>query len=308
MRDPELVSRAQGAAARLESAWERWRTRQGLGGPFAQPVASYVGYAPEEPGGRPRVVFGVDAVEAEQLAALLDADVRAGAATGQRAGLPGQHADKQRTNARHPGEPVGEPPEAAQTLTQAISVPVTVPPAAEPGTAAGQAVADANGAGVRTTTVPGGSGGPGRAAGSRGESAAVARQEPEPACVVAGDEQAVQTVVPVAVPAGLAEGAAGPVGLAPGAAGPAEGAAGLAEGAAGPAAVPGRPAAGRAAATSSIAAELAGWAASELPGHASAGLAAWIAAEQESRDEAADPGDGADAEREGRAGSLRWPS
>ena len=300
MRDPELVSRAQGAAARLESAWERWRTRQGLGGPCAQPVASYVGYAPEEPGGRPRVVFGVDAVEAEQLAALLDADVRTGAVMGQRAGLPGQHADKQRTDARHPGGPVGEPPEAAQTMTQVISVPVMVPPAAEPGTAAGQGVAGANGAGVRTTTVPGGSG---RATGSPGESAALARQEPEPACVVAGDEQAVQTVVPVAVPAGLAEGAAGTAGLAEGTAGPA----GLAEGAAGPAAVPGRPAACRAAATSSMAAELAGWAASELPGHASAGLAAWIAAEQESREEAGDPGDGADAEREGRAGSLRWP-
>ncbi len=78
MRDPELVSRAQRAAARLEGAWERWRTRHGLGGVLCQPVASYVGYAPEEPRGRPRVVFGVDAVEAERLALLLDADALSG--------------------------------------------------------------------------------------------------------------------------------------------------------------------------------------------------------------------------------------
>ena len=92
MRDPELISRAQRAAARLEWAWERWRTRHGLGGPFAQPVASYVGYSPEEPRGRPRVVFGVDAVEAEQLAVLLDGDTR-GVVTDLRACLPGQRDD-----------------------------------------------------------------------------------------------------------------------------------------------------------------------------------------------------------------------
>jgi hypothetical protein len=263
MRDPELVSRAQGAAARLESAWERWRTRHGLGGPFAQPVASYVGYAPEEPRGRPRVVFGVDAVEAEELAALLDADMRTGAVTGQRDGLPSQHGAKQRTGVRHPGEQVSEPPEATQTLTQEVSVPVTMPPAAEPGPAAEPAAAGGDRVGTRTTTAPGASD---RAAGPRGDSDAVARKEPEPACVVMGDEQAAPAAVPMAVPAGLAPGAVGP------------------------AAVPVRPAADRGAATSSIAAELAGWAACELPGHASAGLSAWIAAEQESCEEAADPG------------------
>ena len=35
------------------------------------PVSSYVGYSIEEPWGRPRVVFGVDAEDAERLAALL---------------------------------------------------------------------------------------------------------------------------------------------------------------------------------------------------------------------------------------------
>jgi hypothetical protein len=82
MRDPELVARAQRAAARLEWAWERWRARRGFGGALSQPVASYVGYAPDEPRGRPRVVFGVDALEAEQLALLLDSDTREGEASG----------------------------------------------------------------------------------------------------------------------------------------------------------------------------------------------------------------------------------
>ncbi len=175
MSDPELVARAQRAAARLERSWERWRTRRGLGGPFAQPVASYVGYSPEEPRRRPRVVFGVDAVEAEELAVLLDGATHPGAATDQGVGLPGRHDEIQ---------------------------------GADPG--------------------PGG--------------------------CQAHD------------------------------------------------------------AASSIAAELAGWAASELPGHASAGLAAWTAAGQESRMAACDPPraacdpprqrDPADMERDDRAGSL----
>ncbi len=72
MRDPEMVSRAQKAAATLERAWERWRIMHGLSAEPMPPVSSYVGYSIEEPWGRPRVVFGVDAREAELLAALLD--------------------------------------------------------------------------------------------------------------------------------------------------------------------------------------------------------------------------------------------
>src|SRR5579859_8257482 len=72
MRDPEMVSRAQQAAATLERAWERWRIMHGLSAEPMPPVSSYVGYSIEEPWGRPRVVFGVDAREAELLAALLD--------------------------------------------------------------------------------------------------------------------------------------------------------------------------------------------------------------------------------------------
>jgi hypothetical protein len=72
MRDPDLVVRAQRAATALEAAWNRWRTVHGLGADPLPPVSSYVGYSLEEPWGQPRVVFGVDAEEAEQLAAILD--------------------------------------------------------------------------------------------------------------------------------------------------------------------------------------------------------------------------------------------
>jgi hypothetical protein len=72
MRDPELVARAQRAAARLESAWERWRALQGLGETPAQPVVGYVGYALKEPWGQPRAVIGFSADEAERLADLLE--------------------------------------------------------------------------------------------------------------------------------------------------------------------------------------------------------------------------------------------
>jgi hypothetical protein len=74
MRDPELVGRAQHAAARLESAWERWRALQGLGETPAQPVVGYVGYALKEPWGQPRAVIGFSADEAERLAEFLERD------------------------------------------------------------------------------------------------------------------------------------------------------------------------------------------------------------------------------------------
>jgi hypothetical protein len=72
MRDPELVARAQHAAARLESAWERWRALQGIGETPAQPVVGYVGYALKEPWGQPRAVIGFSADEAERLADFLE--------------------------------------------------------------------------------------------------------------------------------------------------------------------------------------------------------------------------------------------
>jgi hypothetical protein len=72
MGDPELMLRAQRAASELERAWDRWRTIHGLGTEPLPPVSSYVGYSLEEPWGQPRVVFGIAATEAEHLAALLD--------------------------------------------------------------------------------------------------------------------------------------------------------------------------------------------------------------------------------------------
>jgi hypothetical protein len=72
MRDPEQVARAQHAAARLESAWERWRSLQGMADTPAQPVVGYVGYALKEPWGQPRAVIGFSADEAERLADFLE--------------------------------------------------------------------------------------------------------------------------------------------------------------------------------------------------------------------------------------------
>ena len=75
MRDPELVARAQGAATRLESAWEQWRALHGLAVAPGQPVVSYVGYSLKEPWGGPQVVIGIDAEEAEYLAEFLPGQV-----------------------------------------------------------------------------------------------------------------------------------------------------------------------------------------------------------------------------------------
>ena len=96
MPDPRLVSRAQRAATMLERAWDRWRSAHGLAAEPLPPVSSYVGYSIEEPWGRPRVVFGVDAADAEKLAALLLERAASSPVAGQpapagetlRAGLP----------------------------------------------------------------------------------------------------------------------------------------------------------------------------------------------------------------------------
>lgn len=72
MRDPELVSCAQRAAAELERAWTHYRTARGRGGDDdAQSVASYVAHSIDHPWGRPRVVLGLDAEDARELAAIL---------------------------------------------------------------------------------------------------------------------------------------------------------------------------------------------------------------------------------------------
>jgi hypothetical protein len=124
MRDPELMMRAQLAATELERAWDRWRTLHGLGTGPMPPVSSYVGYSTEEPWGQPRVVFGMDAREAEQFVALLDRHDCAGpvyAAMTTKSGTPaaaeaeGQPADPGRGRVRVPtqGQLVTAPRETA---------------------------------------------------------------------------------------------------------------------------------------------------------------------------------------------------
>src|SRR6266704_2568049 len=100
MRDPDLVVRAQRAAAELERAWDRFRTAHGLGAEPLAPVSSYVGYSLEEPWGEPRVVFGVAAEDAEQLAALLNSHDRGGRSAAAQS-RPGQSAAVQ----AGPGQP-----------------------------------------------------------------------------------------------------------------------------------------------------------------------------------------------------------
>jgi len=131
MRDPELVARAQRAAARLESAWEQWRALHGLAVAPGQPVVSYVGYSLKEPWGEPRVVIGIDADEAEYLAEFLDRDECA-----QRGQVPLQQVSLQAGSlqqvALQPGslQPVSRsepPPEGTGDYTSSalLSTPVS---------------------------------------------------------------------------------------------------------------------------------------------------------------------------------------
>jgi hypothetical protein len=116
MRDPDLILRAQRAAAVLEQAWDRWRTLHGTGATPPPPVSSYVGYSLEEPMGQPRVVFGVAAEEAELLASLLDRHERAGhAAAHQEAAAAGSLVSRMQRPAagarQVPAQGTADPPE-----------------------------------------------------------------------------------------------------------------------------------------------------------------------------------------------------
>jgi hypothetical protein len=123
MRDPELVARAQHAAARLESAWERWRALQGLGDTPAQPVVGYVGYALKEPWGQPRAVIGFSADEAERLAEFLEhgsAEARAEARPvplTQQQLLPQQPLPQQPAPQQPAPQPAAPQPAAAVSAT-----------------------------------------------------------------------------------------------------------------------------------------------------------------------------------------------
>ncbi len=117
MRDPDLVVRAQRAAAELERAWDRWRTMHGLGTDPLPPVSSYVGYSLQEPWGQPRVVFGIDAGEAEQLAALLDRHDCAGPVYAAVASMAGARTGDADTGQRNGGR-VRVPTQAQPGLAQ----------------------------------------------------------------------------------------------------------------------------------------------------------------------------------------------
>src|SRR5689334_12987722 len=144
MRDPDLVLRAQQAAAVLERAWDHWRTLHGVGAGALPPVSSYVGYSLEEPWGQPRVVFGIAAEEAEQLAALLGRSGYGGSGSGP-GPLAGAGSGGGRPGDLFPeGEPMDETPlaAAAQRAFARSGSQVPSPPGAEteldrPGSGAG---------------------------------------------------------------------------------------------------------------------------------------------------------------------------
>jgi hypothetical protein len=137
MRDPDLVQRAERAAAALEQAWVHWRIRHGLGPGPLPPVSSYVGYSVTEPWGQPRVVLGVEAHEAERLAAILEGHDCVGPVHGElAAGLPDRRqpadvpARAQPAAAESPAEQSSfARPAAAQAQA---APPAVVPAQAEP--------------------------------------------------------------------------------------------------------------------------------------------------------------------------------
>jgi len=91
MRDPELVFKAQLAASALERAWQHWRVIHGQEADPMPAISSYVGYSLEEPWGQPRVVFGLAAADAEQLAALLERHDCIGPSHAMTAAKPGSN-------------------------------------------------------------------------------------------------------------------------------------------------------------------------------------------------------------------------
>jgi hypothetical protein len=113
MRDLEQVQRAERAATALERAWLHWRARHGLGTGQLPPVSSYVGYSVEEPWGQPRVVFGLEADEAERLAAILDGQDYVGPVHAEVAWADRRRQDTTRSPWNSDGTGAGVPQQAA---------------------------------------------------------------------------------------------------------------------------------------------------------------------------------------------------
>ncbi len=112
MRDPELVFKAQLAASALERAWQRWRVMHGLVAEPMPAISSYVGYSLEEPWGQPRVVFGLSANDAEQLATLLNRHDCIGPVYAK---VPGQQV---REIAAGASRPLPVPPQAPSVIAE----------------------------------------------------------------------------------------------------------------------------------------------------------------------------------------------
>src|SRR5690242_12959974 len=129
MRDPDLIVRAQQAASSLETAWRRWRSMHGLTGEPPPAVSSYVGYSLDAPWGQPRIVFGICAEEAEQLAILLAQHDCVG---------PVHAAAKKSTGTAPDQAPAPEPARPEADHPTVVTQPVVAQPvlAAPPGPAA----------------------------------------------------------------------------------------------------------------------------------------------------------------------------
>jgi hypothetical protein len=118
MRDPELVFKAQLAASALERAWQRWRVMHGLVADPMPAISSYVGYSLEEPWGQPRVVFGLSASDAEQLAALLNRHDCIGPVHATIAGQQGRETREVTSGA---ARPLPVPPQAPSVVAEQSS-------------------------------------------------------------------------------------------------------------------------------------------------------------------------------------------
>ncbi|MGI9007599.1 MAG: hypothetical protein ACR2FU_15615, partial [Streptosporangiaceae bacterium] len=128
MRDPELVFRAQLAASALERAWQRWRVMHGLVADPMPAISSYVGYSLEEPWGQPRVVFGLSAEDAEQLAVLLERHDCIGPV---HAGIAARSADREIAQGRDRSATSAgrESPPGQDVAATPLAVPPQAPPA-----------------------------------------------------------------------------------------------------------------------------------------------------------------------------------
>jgi hypothetical protein len=126
MREPDLVKRADQAAAAVEQAWTRWRARHGLGSGPLPPVSSYVGYSVDEPWGQPRVIIGIAADEAERLAAILDADDYVGPVHAKLTGWSDRHLLPESAAAACPGDPLGVQAQSAGRADGGLDAAPTV--------------------------------------------------------------------------------------------------------------------------------------------------------------------------------------